>query len=281
MREISEDSTKMYMREMGTIPTLSIEEEKIITQRIANGDEEAKKELIEANLRLVISVAKRYIGCGIPFQDLVQEGNIGLIKAADKFDFNKGFHFSTYAIWWIRQTISRAIADQNRLIRVPVHMSELINKIKRASRELTVKLYRDPTEAEIAKQLGVNEQEVIEANKYVISMSSLDTPIGGEDEEVTIGSFIADPNISDPVENCERQDLHNALNKVLSTLSEREANILKLRFGFDGNQPMTLEEVGQQYGITKERVRQIEIKALQKMRNPVRSNQIKEYLTML
>lgn len=281
MKEISEDSTKMYMREMGAIPTLSIEEEKIITQRIANGDEEAKKELIEANLRLVVSVAKRYIGCGIPFQDLVQEGNIGLIKAADKFDFNKGFHFSTYAIWWIRQTISRAIADQNRLIRVPVHMSELINKIKRASRELTVKLHRDPTEAEIAKKLGVNEQEVIEANKYVISMSSLDTPIGGEDEEVTIGSFIADPNISDPVENCERQDLHNALNKVLSTLSEREANILKLRFGFDGNQPMTLEEVGQQYGITKERVRQIEIKALQKMRNPARSNQIKEYLTML
>ena len=281
MKEIFEDSTKMYMREMGAIPTLSIEEEKIITQRIANGDEEAKKDLIEANLRLVISVAKRYIGCGIPFQDLVQEGNIGLIKAADKFDFNKGFHFSTYAIWWIRQTISRAIADQNRLIRVPVHMSELINKIKRASRELTVKLHRDPTDAEIAKKLGINEQEVTEANKYVISMSSLDTPIGGEDEEVTIGSFIADPNISDPVENCERQDLHNALNKVLSTLSEREANILKLRFGFDGNQPMTLEEVGQQYGITKERVRQIEIKALQKMRNPVRSNQIKEYLTML
>lgn len=281
MREISEDSTKMYMREMGAIPTLSIEDEKIITQRIANGDEEAKKELIEANLRLVISVAKRYIGCGIPFQDLVQEGNIGLIKAADKFDFNKGFHFSTYAIWWIRQTISRAIADQNRLIRVPVHMSELINKIKRASRELTVKLHRDPTDAEIAKKLGIDEQEVTEANKYVISMSSLDTPIGGEDEEVTIGSFIADTNISDPIENCERQDLHNALNKVLSTLSEREANILKLRFGFDGNQPMTLEEVGQQYGITKERVRQIEIKALQKMRNPVRSNQIKEYLTML
>ena len=281
MKEIFEDSTKMYMREMGAIPTLSIEEEKIITQRIANGDEEAKKDLIEANLRLVISVAKRYIGCGIPFQDLVQEGNIGLIKAADKFDFNKGFHFSTYAIWWIRQTISRAIADQNRLIRVPVHMSELINKIKRASRELTVKLHRDPTDAEIAKKLGINEQEVTEANKYVISMSSLDTPIGGEDEEVTIGSFIADTNISDPIENCERQDLHNALNKVLSTLSEREANILKLRFGFDGNQPMTLEEVGQQYGITKERVRQIEIKALQKMRNPVRSNQIKEYLTML
>ena len=281
MREISEDSTKMYMREMGAIPTLSIEDEKIITQRIANGDEEAKKELIEANLRLVISVAKRYIGCGIPFQDLVQEGNIGLIKAADKFDFNKGFHFSTYAIWWIRQTISRAIADQNRLIRVPVHMSELINKIKRASRELTVKLHRDPTDAEIAKKLGIDEQEVTEANKYVISMSSLDTPIGGEDEEVTIGSFIADTNISDPIENCERQDLHNALDKVLSTLSEREANILKLRFGFDGNQPMTLEEVGQQYGITKERVRQIEIKALQKMRNPVRSNQIKEYLTML
>lgn len=281
MREISEDSTKMYMREMGAIPTLSIEDEKIITQRIANGDEKAKKELIEANLRLVISVAKRYIGCGIPFQDLVQEGNIGLIKAADKFDFNKGFHFSTYAIWWIRQTISRAIADQNRLIRVPVHMSELINKIKRASRELTVKLHRDPTDAEIAKKLGIDEQEVTEANKYVISMSSLDTPIGGEDEEVTIGSFIADTNISDPIENCERQDLHNALDKVLSTLSEREANILKLRFGFDGNQPMTLEEVGQQYGITKERVRQIEIKALQKMRNPVRSNQIKEYLTML
>lgn len=281
MREISEDSTKMYMREMGAIPTLSIDEEKIITQRIANGDEEAKKELIEANLRLVISVAKRYIGCGIPFQDLVQEGNIGLIKAADKFDFNKGFHFSTYAIWWIRQTISRAIADQNRLIRVPVHMSELINKIKRASRELTVKLHRDPTNAEIAKKLGVNEQEVIEANKYVISMSSLDTPIGGEEEEITIGSFIADPNVSDPVENCEQQDLHNMLNKVLSTLSEREANILKLRFGFDGNQPMTLEEVGQHYGITKERVRQIEIKALQKMRNPVRSKQIKEYLTML
>ena len=281
MKEIFEDSTKMYMREMGAIPMLSAEEEKIITQRIANGDVEAKKELVEANLRLVISVAKRYIGCGIPFQDLVQEGNIGLMKAADKYDFKKGFHFSTYATWWIRQTISRAIADQNRLIRVPVHMSELINKIKRASRELTIKLQRDPTDIEIANKLGINQEEVTEANKYIISMSSLDTPIGGEDEEVTIGSFIADNNTIDPIENCEKQDLHNILEKVLSTLSEREANILRLRFGLDGNVPMTLEEVGKEYGITKERVRQIEIKALQKMRNPVRSNQLKDYLSML
>lgn len=281
MKEIFEDSTKMYMREMGAIPMLSAEEEKIITQRIANGDVEAKKELVEANLRLVISIAKRYIGCGIPFQDLVQEGNIGLMKAADKYDFKKGFHFSTYATWWIRQTISRAIADQNRLIRVPVHMSELINKIKRASRELTIKLQRDPTDKEIANKLGINQEEVTEANKYIISMSSLDTPIGGEDEEVTIGSFIADNNTIDPIDNCERQDLHNTLEKVLSTLSEREANILRLRFGLDGNVPMTLEEVGKEYGITKERVRQIEIKALQKMRNPVRSNQLKDYLSML
>ena len=281
MKEIFEDSTKMYMREMGAIPILSAEEEKIITQRIANGDVEAKKELVEANLRLVISVAKRYIGCGIPFQDLVQEGNIGLMKAADKYDFKKGFHFSTYATWWIRQTISRAIADQNRLIRVPVHMSELINKIKRASRELTIKLQRDPTDKEIANKLGINQEEVTEANKYIISMSSLDTPIGGEDEEVTIGSFIADNNTIDPIENCEKQDLHNSLEKVLSTLSEREANILRLRFGLNGNVPMTLEEVGKEYGITKERVRQIEIKALQKMRNPVRSNQLKDYLSML
>lgn len=281
MKEIFEDSTKMYMREMGAIPMLSAEEEKIITQRIANGDVEAKKELVEANLRLVISIAKRYIGCGIPFQDLVQEGNIGLMKAADKYDFKKGFHFSTYATWWIRQTISRAIADQNRLIRVPVHMSELINKIKRASRELTIKLQRDPTDKEIANKLGINQEEVAEANKYIVSMSSLDTPIGGEDEEVTIGSFIADNNTIDPIANCEKQDLHNTLEKVLSTLSEREANILRLRFGLDGNVPMTLEEVGKEYGITKERVRQIEIKALQKMRNPVRSNQLKDYLSML
>ena len=281
MREISDDSTKMYMREMGAIPVLSAEEEKIITQRIANGDTQAKKELVEANLRLVISVAKRYIGCGVPFQDLIQEGNIGLMKAVDKYDSNKGFHFSTYATWWIRQTISRAIADQNRLIRIPVHMSEIINKIKRASRELTISLQRDPTEAEIAKKIGVQEKDVIEANKYITSISSLDTPIGGEDEEVTIGSFIADNNVADPIKNCEQADLQKAINNVLSTLSEREANILRLRFGLTGDQPLTLEEVGQQYGITKERVRQIEIKALQKLRNPVRSNKLKEYLTML
>lgn len=281
MKEISEDSVKMYMQEMGAIPVLSAEEEKIITQRVANGDIEAKKKLVESNLRLVVSVAKKYIGCGVPFKDLLQEGNIGLMKAADKFDYNKGFHFSTYATWWIRQTISRAIADQNRLIRVPVHMSEVINKIKRASRELTVKLQRDPTNAEIANRIGIKEEEVNEANKYIISISSLDTPIGGEDEEVTIGSFIADTDIIDPLDNCERQDLHNTLEKVLSTLSEREANILRLRFGLNGNIPMTLEEVGQKYGITKERVRQIEIKALQKMRNPVRSNQLKDYLSML
>ena len=281
MNEITDNSMKMYMREMGNIPILSLEEERHYAQQAAIGDQAAKNKLIESNLRLVVSVAKHYIGCGVPFQDLIQEGNIGLMKAVDKYDLNKGFRFSTYATWWIKQTISRAIADQNRIIRVPVHMTELINKIKKASRELTVKLQRDPTDAEIADKLGLKEDEITEANKYVISISSFDTPVGGEDEEVTIGSFIADNSVEDPIENCEKEEMQKAIDNVLSTLSEREANILKLRFGLNGNQPMTLEEVGKQYGLTKERIRQIEIKALQKLRNPVRSNMLKDYLTML
>lgn len=275
-----DNSMKMYMHEMGDIPMLTLQEEQQYAKSAAMGDETAKAKLVEANLRLVVSVAKHYIGCGVPFQDLIQEGNIGLMKAVEKYDLSKGFRFSTYATWWIKQTISRAISDQNRIIRVPVHMTEMINKIKKATHELNVQLKREPSTAEIAKYLQVSEDEIKEANQYVISLISLDTPVGGEDDDTTIGSLIPDNTIKDPIENCEIQDTDDAIQKVLSTLSEREANILKLRFGLGSDQPMTLEEVGKRYDLTKERIRQIETKALQKLRNPNRSKILREYLNI-
>lgn len=278
-QDFVDSSMKMYMHEMGSIPMLSAEEEKHYAELAAMGDPVAKNKLVESNLRLVVSVAKHYMGCGIAFQDLIQEGNIGLIKAVDKYDVNRGFRFSTYATWWIKQTISRAIADQGKIIRIPAHLTELINKVKRASRKLTVTLQRDPTDKEIADVLGIEEKDVKEANKYAIAMMSLDTPIGDEDD-LTLETFIADNSSVDPIASCERQDMINTIEKVLSTLTPREADILKKRFGFDGSQPMTLEEVGKEYNLTKERIRQIETKALQKLRHPSRSKVLKDYLVL-
>lgn len=279
-QDFIDNSMKMYMREMGSIPMLSPEEEKRYAELAAMGDPVAKNKLVESNLRLVVSVAKHYIGCGVAFQDLIQEGNIGLMKAVDKYDVNRGFRFSTYATWWIKQTISRAIADQSKTIRIPAHLTELVNKVKRASRKLTVILQRDPTDKEIADELGIEEKDVKEANRYAIAITSLDSPIGTEDDEATLETFIADDNAIDPIEKCERQDMTNTIEKVLSTLSQREADILKMRFGLTGKQPMTLEEVGKEYGLTKERIRQIETKALQKLRHPSRSKVLKDYLVL-
>ncbi len=274
---VIDNSIKMYMKEMGSIPMLSLEEEQYYAKRAAAGDPIAKNKLIESNLRLVVSMAKHYIGCGVSFQDLIQEGNIGLIKAVDKYDLSRGYRFSTYASWWIKQTISRAIADQNRIIRLPVHTAEMINKIKKTTRELTSTLHREPSISELAQHIGVEEKEIKEAKKYILSISSLDVPVGDE-EETTFEAFIPDLEAVNPIEECENQDMKNAIDKVLKTLSNREAEILKMRFGLNGYKPLTLEEVGQQYGLTKERIRQIETKALQKLRNPSRSKMLKEYI---
>jgi RNA polymerase primary sigma factor len=273
-----DNSTKMYMREMGNIPMLTPEEEKRYAELAALGDPVAKNKLVESNLRLVVSVAKHYIGCGVSFQDLIQEGNIGLIKAVDKYDLGRGFRFSTYATWWIKQTISRAITDQNRLIRIPAHMTETINKIKKVSRELTLSLQKEPSFKDIADALGISEKELIEINQYMNSISSLDTPLDEGDGDDTVESLIADTKAIDPEENCEQADMLATINKVLATLSDREAEILCLRFGLNGHQAMTLEEVGEYEGLTKERIRQLEIKALQKLRNPNRSKLLKDYL---
>jgi len=273
-----DNSTKMYMREMGNIPMLTPEEEKRYAELAALGDPVAKNKLVESNLRLVVSVAKHYIGCGVSFQDLIQEGNIGLIKAVDKYDLDRGFRFSTYATWWIKQTISRAITDQNRLIRIPAHMTETINKIKKVSRELTLSLQKEPSFKDIADALGISEKELIEINQYMNSISSLDTPLDEGDGDDTVESLIPDTKAIDPEENCEQADMLATINKVLATLSDREAEILRLRFGLDGHQAMTLEEVGEYEGLTKERIRQLEIKALQKLRNPNRSRLLKDYL---
>lgn len=281
METMVDSSMKMYLREMGKIPILTAEEERAIARQVAEGNEEAKKKLIESNLRLVVSVAKHYMGCGVNLPDLIQEGNIGLMKAVEKYDLNRGFRFSTYATWWIKQMISRAIADQNKSIRVPAHMTNLINGIKKASRELTPVLHREPTIQEIADKIGVDKKKVQEAQQYIISVSSLDVPVSGDKEEVTLESFIADDDAVDPIEKCERDDMSKAINAVLSTLSKREAEILSLRFGLNGNQPLTLEEVGKQYNLTKERIRQIETKALQKLRNPSRSKLLTDYLSFL
>ena len=275
---IVDNSTKMYMREMGNIPMLTPEEEKQYAELAALGDPVAKNKLVESNLRLVVSVAKHYIGCGVSFQDLIQEGNIGLIKAVDKYDLDRGFRFSTYATWWIKQTISRAITDQNRLIRIPAHMTETINKIKKISRELTLSLQKEPSIKDIADALGITEEELVEINQYMNSISSLDTPLDEGDGDDTVESLIPDTNAIDPEESCEQADMLASINKVLATLSDREAEILCLRFGLNGHQAMTLEEVGEYEGLTKERIRQLEIKALQKLRNPNRSRLLKDYL---
>ena len=270
------DSTlKLYMREMGAIPMLTFEQEKHYATLAAQGNQEAKNKLVEANLRLVVSLAKHYQGCGLSFQDLIQEGNIGLMKAADKFEVEKGFRFSTYASWWIKQAISRAIADQSRTIRIPVHMTENISKIKKAERELTAALGHDPSIEELAKELKMTVEELTEIKGYMMDTTSLDIQIGDDDDGTTIGSFIEDTKFANPAEAMMKEAESETIHAVLSTLSDREAAIIRLRFGIGTDRPMTLEEVGQEYNLSRERIRQIEAKALRKLRHPSRAGILK------
>ncbi|MGB9867837.1 MAG: RNA polymerase sigma factor RpoD [Bacillota bacterium] len=272
-----DDPVRMYLKEIGKVPLLTAEEEVELAKRIEQGDEEAKKKLIEANLRLVVSIAKKYVGRGMLFLDLIQEGNLGLIKAVEKFDYRKGYKFSTYATWWIRQAITRAIADQARTIRIPVHMVETINKLIRISRQLLQELGREPTPEEIAKEMGISEEKVREIMKIAQEPVSLETPIG-EEEDSHLGDFIEDQDALAPAEAASYNLLREQLEGVLDTLTEREQNVLKLRFGLEDGKPRTLEEVGQVFGVTRERIRQIEAKALRKLRHPSRSKKLKDFL---
>lgn len=272
---VVDNSIKIYMREMGQFSMLSADEEIKLANRIAEGDQSAKNELVEANLRLVVSLARHYQGCGLSYQDLIQEGNIGLIKAAEKFDVSKGFRFSTYASWWIKQALSRAIADQSRTIRIPVHMTENINKFKKTERELLSKLNREPKVKEIADAMGISEKQAKEIQSYIVEPTSLDIQVG-DDDDTTIGSFIEDTYFVNPESAYIKESNGDVVNAVLNTLSDREANILRLRFGIGGKKAMTLEEVGKEYGLTRERIRQIEAKALRKLRHPSRANILKE-----
>lgn len=272
---VVDNSIKIYMREMGQFSMLSADEEVKLAHRIAEGDQSAKNELVEANLRLVVSLARHYQGCGLSYQDLIQEGNIGLIKAAEKFDVSKGFRFSTYASWWIKQALSRAIADQSRTIRIPVHMIENINKFKKTERELLNQLNREPKIKEIADAMGISEKQAKEIQSYIVEPTSLDIQVG-DDDDTTIGSFIEDTHFVNPESAYIKESNGDVVNAVLDTLSDREANILRLRFGIGGKKAMTLEEVGKEYGLTRERIRQIEAKALRKLRHPSRANILKE-----
>lgn len=272
---VVDNSIKIYMREMGQFSMLSADEEVKLANRIAEGDQSAKNELVEANLRLVVSLARHYHGCGLSYQDLIQEGNIGLIKAAEKFDVSKGFRFSTYASWWIKQALSRAIADQSRTIRIPVHMTENINKFKKIERELLSQLNREPKIKEIADAMGISEKQAKEIQSYIVEPTSLDIQVG-DDDDTTIGSFIEDTHFVNPESAYIKESNGDVVNAVLDTLSDREANILRLRFGIGGKKAMTLEEVGKEYGLTRERIRQIEAKALRKLRHPSRANILKE-----
>ena len=272
---VVDNSIKIYMREMGQFSMLSADEEIKLANRIAEGDQSAKNELVEANLRLVVSLARHYQGCGLSYQDLIQEGNIGLIKAAEKFDVSKGFRFSTYASWWIKQALSRAIADQSRTIRIPVHMTENINKFKKTERELLSQLNREPKIKEIANAMGISEKQAKEIQSYIVEPTSLDIQVG-DDDDTTIGSFIEDTHFVNPESAYIKESNGDVVNAVLDTLSDREANILRLRFGIGGKKAMTLEEVGKEYGLTRERIRQIEAKALRKLRHPSRANILKE-----
>ena len=273
----TEDPVRMYLKEIGKVPLLSAEEEIDLAKRMADGDEEAKKRLAEANLRLVVSIAKRYVGRGMLFLDLIQEGNLGLIKAVEKFDYQKGFKFSTYATWWIRQAITRAIADQARTIRIPVHMVETINKLIRVSRQLLQELGREPTPEEIAAELDMPVDRVREILKISQEPVSLETPIG-EEEDSHLGDFIQDDNVPVPAEAAAQTLLKEQLDEVLSTLTEREQKVLRLRFGMSDGRARTLEEVGKEFDVTRERIRQIEAKALRKLRHPSRSRKLRDYL---
>ena len=272
-----DDSVKMYLKDIGRVPLLSAEREVELAKRMEEGDEDAKRILSEANLRLVVSIAKRYVGRGMLFLDLIQEGNMGLMKAVEKFDCTKGFRFSTYATWWIRQAITRAIADQARTIRIPVHMVETINKLIRVNRQLAQELGRDPTPAEIAKEMGISESKVREIIKIAQEPVSLETPIG-EEEDSHLGDFIPDEAASEPSEAASFTLLKEQLVDVLSTLTPREEKVLKLRFGIEDGRTRTLEEVGKEFNVTRERIRQIEAKALRKLRHPSRSKKLKDFL---
>ena len=272
-----EDPVRMYLKEIGKVPLLSAEREIELAQRMGEGDEEAKKELAEANLRLVVSIAKRYVGRGMLFLDLIQEGNLGLIKAVEKFDYHKGYKFSTYATWWIRQAITRAIADQARTIRIPVHMVETINKLIRVSRQLLQELGREPLPEEIAKELDMPVERVREILKISQEPVSLETPIG-EEEDSHLGDFIQDDNVPVPAEAAAQTLLKEQLDEVLDTLTEREQKVLRLRFGMNDGRARTLEEVGKEFDVTRERIRQIEAKALRKLRHPSRSRKLRDYL---
>lgn len=272
-----DDPVRMYLKEIGKIPLLSAEEEIDLAHRMEDGDEEAKKKLVEANLRLVVSIAKRYVGRGMLFLDLIQEGNLGLIKAVEKFDYKKGFKFSTYATWWIRQAITRAIADQARTIRIPVHMVETINKLIRVHRQILQELGRDPKPEELAKEMDMPEEKIREIMKIAQEPVSLETPIG-EEEDSHLGDFIPDDDALAPAEAAAYSLLKEQLEDVLHTLNEREQKVLKLRFGLEDGRARTLEEVGKEFDVTRERIRQIEAKALRKLRHPSRSKKLKDYL---
>ena len=272
-----EDPVRMYLKEIGKVPLLTAEEEIELAKRMELGDQEAKKRLAEANLRLVVSIAKRYVGRGMLFLDLIQEGNLGLIKAVEKFDYRKGYKFSTYATWWIRQAITRAIADQARTIRIPVHMVETINKLIRVSRQLLQELGREPTPEEIAAEMNMPVERVREILKISQEPVSLETPIG-EEEDSHLGDFIQDDNVPVPADAAAFTLLKEQLEEVLGTLTEREQKVLTLRFGLEDGRARTLEEVGKEFNVTRERIRQIEAKALRKLRNPVRSKRIRDFL---
>ena len=272
-----DDPVRMYLKEIGKVPLLSTKEETALAEKMEEGDKEAQRQLAEANLRLVVSIAKRYVGRGMLFLDLIQEGNLGLIKAVEKFDYKKGYKFSTYATWWIRQSITRAIADQARTIRIPVHMVETINKLLRVTRQLLQEYGREPTHEELSRELGISVDRVREIQKIAQDPVSLETPIG-EEEDSHLGDFIQDDSSPAPAESATYMLLREQLKAVLDTLQPREARVLKLRFGLDDGRMRTLEEVGKEFNVTRERIRQIEAKALRKLRHPSRSKKLKDYL---
>ncbi len=273
----TEDPVRMYLKEIGTVPLLTAEEELELAKRKSEGDEHAKQRLIEANLRLVVSIAKRYTGRGMSFLDLVQEGNLGLIKGVEKFDYTKGYKLSTYATWWIRQSVTRALADQARTIRVPVHMVETINKMSKMQRKLTLELGYEPSTAELANALDMTEEKVMEIIQIAREPASLETPIGEEDDS-NLGDFVADNNAVTPEGNVESVMLREHIDSLLDDLKDREKQVVILRFGLEDGHPRTLEEVGKEFNVTRERIRQIEAKALRKLRNPVRSKRIRDFL---
>ena len=274
----TEDPVRMYLKEIGTVPLLTAEEELRLAKRKAEGDQKAKDRLIEANLRLVVSIAKRYTGRGMSFLDLVQEGNLGLIKGVEKFNYDKGFKLSTYATWWIRQSVTRALADQARTIRVPVHMVETINRMSKMQRKLTLELGYEPSPAELAAALDMTESKVLEIMQIAREPASLETPIGEEDDS-NLGDFVADNNTVTPEANVEAVMLREHIDLLLQDLKDRERQVIVLRFGLEDGHPRTLEEVGREFNVTRERIRQIEAKALRKLRNPVRSKKIKDFLS--